>query len=88
MSQDKKYQGLDAYIKFNYEDKELLLQSESFWTGDTPIGINESFWTVEHFKERCIEHIKENFENFIKIEIYEQENEEYIDLNKESDNER
>ena len=64
MSQDKKYQGLDAYIKFNYEDKELLLQSESFWTGDTPIGINESFWTVEHFKERCIEHIKENFENF------------------------
>ena len=59
MSQDRKYEGLDAYIKFNYEDGELLLQSECFWTGDSPIGIGETFWTVEHFKERCIEHIKE-----------------------------
>ena len=87
MSQDRKYEVLDAYIKFNYEDGELLLQSECFWTGDSPLGIGETFWTVEHFKERCIEHIKENFEDFIKIEIYEQEKEEWIDLNKESDNE-
>ena len=82
---DKKYQGLDAYIKFNYEDKELLLQSECF---SDSIGINEPFWTVEHFKERCIEYIKENFEDFIKIEIYEQEKKEWIDLNKENDNEQ
>ena len=87
MSQDRKYEGLDAYIKFNYEDGELLLQSECFWTGDSPIGIGETFWTVEHFKERCIEHIKENFEDFIKIEIYEQGKKEWIDLNKENDNE-